>query len=92
MIPFNLNTMVIESNTMRKQKNCENRKQGIFSDTHKDNMIIDCFNYEINRTYSCLPVYKRRAYIRWERDLKYFKYNICPMNMSTDIHLHLGCI
>ena len=87
LILFNENILIIETNTMREQKNCKNREQGIFSDTLKDQMIIDCFNYETNQTYSCLPIHKTWSLIRWERDLNYFKYTICPMNTTINYDL-----
>ena len=91
-----INTLIIESNTMINQKECINKKQGIFTDTSNDEMIIDCINLEINRTYNCLPIFNSDALIRLERDLDHFGYTICPFNMRINFtitkHIIFECV
>ena len=84
LIFYNKNILVIEINIMREQKNCVNKKQDLYSDTQTDRSIIDCYNNEMNQTFSCSPVMQSFLMIQWERDLNYFKYNICPINVTND--------
>ena len=81
------NILIIETSTMREQKHCKNREQGIFSDTLREHLIVDCFNYETNQTYSCLPIHLNWYLIRWERDLNFLKYSICPINTTINYKL-----
>ena len=88
-IPFyrnEINKLIIDSSFLKiisnNGKNCIEQKQGLFTYNMKDELIMDCINYELNKTFGCLPAFKTEFIIRLERDLNHFKYTICPINES----------
>ena len=80
------NNLIINSNFMKTHPNlgrmsyrdCNESKLGLFSDSLIDEMTFDCINRKYNQTYGCLPAFRTNLRIRFEKDLKHFKYTVCP--------------
>ena len=86
--PFHINNLVLNqkfaSRFSKKNEICIDRKQGEIIETEKDELILDCLNQNLNQTFGCLPVFGVSSWIRLERDLNQFQYEICPKNITND--------
>ena len=82
-----VNNLVVDSTFIKSLsnngKNCKDTKQGLFTDIQQEvDLVMDCDNQELNKTFGCLPLYKSANIFHLKRDLNYFEYTICPINTS----------
>jgi hypothetical protein len=84
-----INNLFYSFNTISKtssHKNyCQNKMDGIFGNSSRDNSIISCFLENLNKTHSCLPLISSQLFVRIEYDLKIIGYKFCSTEITGNL-------
>ena len=93
---FFIDSYFVKNLKSYRNDECIDQNIDLFNDDFADNCIIDCFNFETNRTLNCLPTNRIDSWIRVERDFNYFGYKLCPyfhnITLNSSQNIMIKCI